>query len=46
MINKPNSRSILNTINLIEFLLKNGSSKFKGEVEDEKYFLKKLKEKF
>lgn len=41
-----NSRRILNTLNLIDFLLKNGSSKFKGEIEDEKYFLSKMKENF
>ena len=38
-----NSRRILNVLNLIDFLLKNGSSKFKGEIEDEKYYLKKMK---
>jgi hypothetical protein len=33
-------------LNLIDFLLKNGSSKFKGEIEDERYFLNKMKENF
>lgn len=41
-----NSRRVLNVLNCIEFLLKNGSSKFKGEIEDEKFFLQKLKENF
>lgn len=41
-----NSRRILNVLQSIEFLLKNGSSKFKGEIEDEKFFLSKLKENF
>lgn len=41
-----NSRRVLNVLNCIEFLLKNGSSKFKGEIEDEKFFLQKVKENF
>ena len=41
-----NSRKILNVLNLVEFLLKNGSSKFKGEVEDEKYFLNKMRDNY
>lgn len=40
------SRKILNVLNLVEFLLKNGSSKFKGEVEDEKYFLNKMRDNY
>lgn len=40
------SRRILNVLNLIEFLLKNGSSKFKGEIEDERFYLNKMKENF
>jgi hypothetical protein len=40
------SRKILNVLNLVDFLLKNGSSKFKGEMEDEKFFFKKIKEFF
>lgn len=38
------SRKALNILNLVDFLMKNGSAKFKGEMEDEKYFFKKIKE--
>ena len=38
------SRKSLNILNLVDFLMKNGSAKFKGEMEDEKYFFKKIKE--
>lgn len=41
-----NSRRILNILNLIDFLLKNGSSKFKGEIEEEKFYLRKMKDNF
>lgn len=41
-----NSRRVLNVLNCIDFLLKNGSGKFKGEIDDEKFFLTKLKENF
>ena len=34
-------RTALNCLNLIDFLLKNGSSKFKNEVEEERYLLRK-----
>ncbi len=40
------SRTVLNTLNLIDFLLKNGSAKFKGEIEDETFFLKNVKKHF
>ena len=39
-------RSILNTLSLIEFLLKNGSPKFKVEIEEDQYFIKKFKTYF
>ena len=47
-LTNPNNNSwkILNVLNLIKFLLKNGSSKFKGEVEDEKYFLNKMRDNY
>lgn len=41
-----NSRRILNILNLIDFLLKNGSSKFKGEIEEERFYLRKMKDNF
>ena len=41
-----NSRKILNCLNLVDFLLKNGSSKFKGEIDDEKYFFNKMRENY
>lgn len=34
-------RTALNCLNLIDFLLQNGSSKFKSEIEDERYLIKK-----
>lgn len=36
-------RSILNTLSLVEFLLKNGSTRFKIEVEEDQFFIKKLR---
>lgn len=41
--NGTKPRAILNTLNLVEFLLKNGSSKFKAEIEDELFIIKKFK---
>lgn len=37
------ARSILNTLSLIEFLLKNGSPRFKIEIEEDQFFIKKMK---
>ena len=41
-----NCRRILNCLNTIDFLLKNGSSKFKGEIEEERFYLRKMKDNF
>lgn len=37
------ARTILNTLSLIEFLLKNGSPRFKMEIEEDQFFIKKMK---
>lgn len=37
------TRSILNTLSLVEFLLKNGSPRFRIEIEEDNYFIKKLR---
>lgn len=39
----PKPRTILNTLSLIEFLLKNGSPRFKIEIEEDQFFIKKLR---
>lgn len=36
-------RSILNTLSLVEFLLKNGSPRFKLEINEDLFFIKKLR---
>lgn len=39
----PKARTVLNTLSLIEFLLKNGSPRFKIEIEEDQFFIKKLR---
>lgn len=39
----PKPRTVLNTLSLIEFLLKNGSPRFKIEIEEDQFFIKKLR---